>query len=202
LTFLYLDLHDDANEEETCENCNLTKPKNQILIHIGKTKACKTHYGPRFKAMKAQNERERKQKSRARIGKEKVNEQQRQAYAKNSQKKKSYYQENQETLIKKSRERYHENQETLSKKAREKAQEKKRDSDANLSKFYKDIEFGPEFICICCHANLFEKEVHEFTDEKENSIAKKLYDDSCESKAEFSDPRGEGRKFICRTCFS
>ena len=63
--FLYLDLNDEANEEETCENCNLTRPKTQILIHIGQTKACKTHYGPRFKAMKAQNERERKQKSRA-----------------------------------------------------------------------------------------------------------------------------------------
>ena len=41
-TLLYLDLNDEANEEETCENCNLTKPKTQILIHIGETKACKT----------------------------------------------------------------------------------------------------------------------------------------------------------------
>ena len=128
-TLLYLDLIDEANEEETCENCNLTKPKNQILIHIGQTKACKTHYGPRFKAMKAQNEKERKQRSRARIGTEKEYEQQRQAYSKNSQKKKnkckSHYQENQETLRKKKKENYEKNQETLQKKAREKAQEKK-----------------------------------------------------------------------------
>ena len=188
-TLLYLDLNDEANEEETCENCNLTKPKNQILIHIGQTKACKTHYGPRFKAMKALNEKERKQRLRARIGKEKVNEQQRQAYARN-----------QESLRQKKRERYQENQETLSKKARERAQEKKHDSDANLSKFYKDIEFGPEFICVCCHANLFETEVHDFTAEKQKSIAKKLYEDSC-SKVEFKDPRGKDRKFVCKTCF-
>ena len=69
-TLLYLDLNDEANEEETCENCNLTKPKTEILVHIGKTKACETHYGARFKAMKAQSKREQKQKSRARIGKE------------------------------------------------------------------------------------------------------------------------------------
>ena len=62
-TLLYLDLN-EAYEEETCENCNLTKPKTQILIHIGETEACKTHYGPRFEAMKAQNETEQKQKSR------------------------------------------------------------------------------------------------------------------------------------------
>ena len=64
-TPLYLDLNDEANEEETCEFCNLTKPKTQILKHIGQTKACKAHYGPRFRAMKAQNEKEQKQKSRA-----------------------------------------------------------------------------------------------------------------------------------------
>ena len=62
---LYLDLNDEANEEETCENCNLTRPKTQILLHIGQTKACKTHYGPRFKAMKALNDREQEQRSRA-----------------------------------------------------------------------------------------------------------------------------------------
>ena len=64
-TLLYLDLNDEANEEETCEHCNLTRPKTQILIHIDQTEACKTHYGQRFTAMKAQNEREQKQKSRA-----------------------------------------------------------------------------------------------------------------------------------------
>ena len=77
-TLLYLDLNDEAYEEETCENCNLTKPKTSILIHIDETRACKVHYGQRFEAMKAQNKRERNQKLRARKGKEKVNEQQRQ----------------------------------------------------------------------------------------------------------------------------
>ena len=78
-TLLNLDLNDEVNkeEEETCENCNLTKPKTAILIHIGQTRACKAHYGERFKAMKALNEQERQQRSRARIGKEKVSKQQR-----------------------------------------------------------------------------------------------------------------------------
>ena len=62
----FLDFNDEANEEEileTCENCDLTEPKTSILIHIGNTKACKAHYGPRFKAMQALNEREQKQRS-------------------------------------------------------------------------------------------------------------------------------------------
>ena len=70
-------MNDEANEEETCENCNLTKPKTSILIHIDKTRACKVHYGQRFEAMKALNEKERKQRSRARLGKEKVSQEQR-----------------------------------------------------------------------------------------------------------------------------
>ena len=62
--YSFLDFNDEANEEEileTCENCDLTEPKTSILIHIGNTKACKAHYGPRFKAMKALNEKEQKQ---------------------------------------------------------------------------------------------------------------------------------------------
>ena len=63
--YSFLDFNDEANEEEileTCKNCDLTEPKASILIHIGNTKACKAHYGPRFKAMKALNEREQKER--------------------------------------------------------------------------------------------------------------------------------------------
>ena len=31
-------------------------------------------------------------------------------------------------------------------------QVKKMNSDANLARYYEEIEFGPEFVCVCCHA--------------------------------------------------
>ena len=49
-------------------------------------------------------------------------------------------------------------------------QEEKMNSDANLAKYYAEIEFGPEFICICCHASLDENQVLEFTDERKEKI--------------------------------
>ena len=72
----FLDFNDEANEEEileTCENCDLTEPKTSILIHIGNTKACKAHYGPRFKAMKALNDQEELEKL-AELAKQNVQE--------------------------------------------------------------------------------------------------------------------------------
>ena len=33
------------------------------------------------------------------------------------------------------------------------------DSDANLARYYEEIEFGPEFVCVCCHASLDENQV-------------------------------------------
>ena len=86
-------MNDDFTEEEileTCENCNVTRPKTSG--HIGMAKACKAHYGARFEEMKAVNHRERNERSRTKTGKKRRNEQDRKVYAKNSQKKKEYYQ--------------------------------------------------------------------------------------------------------------
>ena len=71
-----LELNDEANGEEmfeTCEYCDLTQPKSSILIHIDQTKACKAHYGPRFKAMKALNDQEELEKL-AELAKQNVQE--------------------------------------------------------------------------------------------------------------------------------
>ena len=34
----FLDLNGEANEDKTCENCDLTQPKSSMLTHIGQTK--------------------------------------------------------------------------------------------------------------------------------------------------------------------
>ena len=52
---------------------------------------------------------------------------------------------------------------------------KRMNSDANMVKFQKDIIFGPEFICACCHGCLFEKEVLEFTDERKKNLSKRSF---------------------------
>ena len=84
---------------------------------------------------------------------------------------------------------------------REAHQEKKMDSDANLARFYAEIEFGPEFICICCHASLDENQVLEFTEERKEKIGPTLFRDCCDKRKEFNDPKEKGRYFICKYCF-
>ena len=79
--------------------------------------------------------------------------------------------------------------------------EKKKDSDANLAKYFKEIEFGPEFICICCHASLDENQVLVFTDERKEKIGQNLFETCCDIRQEFYDPREKGRYFICKYCF-
>ena len=61
-------------------------------------------------------------------------------------------------------------------------QKEKMNSDANLAKFYAEIEFGPEFICICCHASLDENQVLEFTEERKEKIGPTLFRDCCDKR--------------------
>ena len=80
-------------------------------------------------------------------------------------------------------------------------EKQKKDSDANLKKFYQETEFGPEFICVCCHAMLDENQTLELTDERKRRIGKALLKDCCEIRNDFYDPRGNGRFFICKYCY-
>ena len=88
---------------------------------------------------------------------------------------------------------YQDNKERLRTIARERAQSKRSNSDSNLQQFEKDTEFGPEFICVCRHAGLFENQVVEFTDERKNKIGEELLKLTCEFKTEFYDPKQLGR---------
>jgi hypothetical protein len=93
------------------------------------------------------------------------------------------------------------NQNNMNKAARKAYQKEKMDSDANLARYYAEIEFGPEFICICCHASLDENQVLEFTEERKEKIVPTLFKDCCDKRKEFYDPKGKGRYFICKYCF-
>ena len=69
------------------------------------------------------NEEERDRRCEKRIGNKTKSPRQKREYATNLEKKKEA--------------------------SRNNARESKHDSDANISKFYAETEFGPEFICIC-----------------------------------------------------
>jgi hypothetical protein len=93
------------------------------------------------------------------------------------------------------------NQNNMNKAARKAYQKEKMDSDANLARYYAEIEFGPEFICICCHASLDENQVLEFTEERKEKIGPTLFKDCCDKRKELYDTKGKGRYFICKYCF-
>ena len=48
------------------------------------------------------------------------------------------------------------------------------------SKYHRDIEFGPEFVCICCHGAFFEDQVFVLTDKREGKIDPELMKKSCD----------------------
>ena len=54
-------------------------------------------------------------------------------------------------------------------------QVKKMNSDANLARYYEEIEFGPEFVCVCCHASLDGNQVLEFTEDRKEKIGHALF---------------------------
>lgn len=88
------------------------------------------------------------------------------------------------------------------KKAREKAREKLKDSDANLEKFKKAMEFGPEFVCVCCHRCLFEGQVNVFNKKLQAKINPKILHSSCIFQKEFKDPQKKDNFYVCKNCLT
>ena len=86
--------------------------------------------------------------------------------------------------------------------ARERVHNKKLNSDANLLKFEEETQYGPEFVCICCHECHFEKNVFEFTDDKKKKINPDVIEKSCDPKEDIFDPGRQGRSFVCTYCFN
>ena len=58
---------EESGIDVNCDLCKKSFSKEAILKHIGKNKACKEFYGPRFKEMKKEKERNRKAKNRAKL---------------------------------------------------------------------------------------------------------------------------------------
>ena len=140
---------DNASKEENplqiqCEACSKSFPERSILKHIGCTNSCKEFYGPKFDALKKQKNRKKVQRYRAKEGNwQKELGKQRQSYSKGMErkdKKKKYY---------------------------EKLSARKKDSAYNHLQYKKGIKFGPLFVCVWCHAGLFQKSVTIFTEKNE-----------------------------------
>ena len=119
---------------------------------------------------------------------EKELQKQRENYAENNEnilsRKRKNYSRNPDAKRKQTRQHYQNNKEKLRKKARDKARDKARalryDSEANMSKYKKSIEFGPEFVCVCCHGGFFEEQVWVLTEKRVEKIGPDLMKDSCE----------------------
>ena len=178
-----------------CEKCDKMFLPTSILRHIQHVKACKAFYGARIEDMK----KKRKEEFNTNRDKEK-----RKIENKNRSKEKikiTNKNRSKEKRKKSNEASYKKNEEVLRKTNREYAQNKRADSDVNLANFKKETEFGPEFICVCCHGSLFEKEVYDFNEKRRSLFTKNFLEDTCDFKDEFYDPRGKGRKFICISDF-
>ena len=84
----------------------------------------------------------------------------------------------------------------------EKESARKKDSTYNHLQYKKGIKFGPLFVCVCCHAGLFQKSVKIFTEKMKQSIDSKTLESSCIFSEEFMDPLEEGNFYVCHNCYT
>ena len=229
LSELSIQSTDDEEEgTELCEKCSKSFKKSSILRHIGQAKVCRAHYGPRLEKMKKDKADQMARKGMQRLRKqetyrEKELQKEREKYAENPEKnlrsqRKRYlksrgkilskrsksYAENPEKYRKRGRKHYQKNKEKLRKDARDKARALRYDSAANMAKYEKSIEFGPEFVCVCCHGGFFEEQVLVLTDKRKKKIGNELMGRSFEIKEireNWYDPRNKGRFFLCKSCY-
>ena len=74
-------VENEAGKKWQCDFCKTFWSSASILKHIGNTKNCKSHYGPRFDDLKKESKRQRQECYRREEGIEKELEQQRKKYA-------------------------------------------------------------------------------------------------------------------------
>ena len=79
---------------------------------------------------------------------------------------------------------------------------RKKDSTLNDLKYRKSIQFGPLFICVCCHAGLFKRNVKVFTKKLLNNIDPEILDSSCIFSEEFMDPLEKENFYVCHSCYT
>ena len=152
---------------EECQSCN--KKLKSILGHIAKSEDCKKYYSDNSQELEKLREKSRKRK------RVKVQE----SHALRSKvmrsiENKKYYQENKKQII----EKYH-------------------SRNNSISNFYKEIQYGPIFPCVCCKRRLFERGMKVFT-ERFQEI---LIESSLQSYIDLSMPKINGILFICDTCY-
>ena len=186
---------DDEKEEHwmTCEGCLVSFLKVSLLRHIAHSKKCKEFYGPRFTDMKKQKKNEGQREFRKKKGREEELKKKREKHANNPKNQRAY-----------DKAYYQKHKQKKQKNARDKAANLKKDSNANMEKYEKSKQFGPEFVCICCHGGLFEDQVLVLTEKRSNRIGPELMKKSCtveEIEQNWYDPRDMGRLFICKSCY-
>ena len=79
--FDFVERKKEEGKEWQCDFCKTFWSSASILKHIGNTKNCKSHYGPRFDDLKKESKRQRQECYRREEGIEKELEQQRKKYA-------------------------------------------------------------------------------------------------------------------------
>ena len=67
------------SKQVLCDHCKKKLHESLLLLHIGKSKTCKAHYGKRYEDLKKKKDRERKQLWRKANGKKEL-ERQRKLY--------------------------------------------------------------------------------------------------------------------------
>ena len=143
-----------------------------LLVHLGKVQKCKNFYGPARLDL-IRLDLMKKKKDLMKKVKKKVNS--------------KYYEKNREKIL---GARKRKNMEAM------------KNSDSNRAKFDRAMQFGPEFVCVCCHNGRFENEVHEFVDKRQTNIKPKIIEASCIFEGAFDDPRKKGVSYVCKNCYT
>lgn len=102
-------------EQTLCESCKKSLPKKSLILHIGKSKDCKTYYGKRYDDLKKEKNKERVKLWRKTNGKKEL-ERQRELYKEDSskrEKKRNLWKEKQEKLENEQAEKNFERQMTV-----------------------------------------------------------------------------------------
>ena len=79
---------------------------------------------------------------------------------------------------------------------------RKKDSAWNHLQYKKAIQFGPIFVCVCCHSGLFQRGVKIFTEKLKSKIDPKVLKSSCIFSEELMDPLDEKNFYVCHNCYS
>ena len=168
----------ESKEKVKCYVCQ--KTFKNIIMHLALSKTCEDDYpiAPLTKLRR-------------------LNKKKRSAYLK------KYHAENRTRRLKEMKQNYSQNRPKKLQYMKQKYKEDQKKLCENFEQqkalFFKDIQYGPVFPCICCNRDLFERGVNLVTEEfvqelKQNSL------DTCirlDPELEFN-----GQHYLCKNCYS